>query len=474
MPPPLLGALLHPPGTLLTTRRTQTLRGEDWAGGELYVLVLSGASEKTGANLCCGIRADGEWQRERGCTAFLNSLPLADRGAVPAAVADSVAEVMESPPHWGVRRAPRAPPPMSKVHSSCRALTDLPLIPVLGSARGLSEILYESADGPRRDISTLVESARLSEWGVTMPHGRVLLYGQLQSRVVAAGSLGHVDFATSYLGGGGLAPTMPRSPNYHLVYRAPGAGVHYLFASTPQELELFDVREGTVPWETAMRMGRVSARMAHEGVCQGWSARVSSVVYRALQQWPRSPLYRVARWRVALLFAGLDMSTAGLDHCDIEHEVVYASEKRGAWRDELGRAYPSAVLEKDAGAPPERLHEAPGSDVALVGFPCGPYSSLNRDATREQAEAALSLLDRAMEYVRWHLPSVVVLENVAHLRAPRWEWALDEVCRIVTSVCDAAGEPAYDWYLGELCPSEFGGSMYRPRLYWVGLRRSGV
>ena len=422
------------------------------------------------------IATDGEYRADRASATFLNGLSVVLEGEVPSMVSATVERMMESPPGWGCVRAPRVllarhlahcVPDSLRLHPSCLSFAEFPdLRRVLPEARSMLDILrHGNGVGPRRDLQGLQEHTVLEQLRLRVPDGKVLLYGQFQSRRIRAGELSDSD--PIFGGGDHLFPTMPSSPNYHPIYYDPVAGKH-LFLSLPQVLECFDVPLDSCSGRTAMRLGRKSTRVAHGAVCSGWSGRVSASIFDMLGTWCDSPLRARKHWTVGLLFAGADMATAGLHHCGRSHEVVFVAESRGVLREALMLAHPGAAFESDAGAGPSLLRAAPPCDLALMGFrPCGPFSSLH-NATSEEAWDVLRLLERSLVYVSHHLPSVVVLENLPQLQSSRWKWALDEICRMLNAVRDSRGVPAYVWHLGELCPSDFGGSMYRPRVWWIG------
>ena len=93
----------------------------------------------------------------------------------------------------------------------------------------------------------------LRAWGVSVPPGCLITFGQVSSAVTRACGPRWEEAVPAHVwegcvrGGGGIAPTSARSANYHGLYagsatadgQAPTAEFQYL--SVDQELELLDV-----------------------------------------------------------------------------------------------------------------------------------------------------------------------------------------------------------------------------------------
>ena len=99
-------------------------------------------------------------------------------------------------------------------------------------------------------------------------------------------------------------------------------------------------------------------------------------------------------------------------------------------------------------------------DLALIGFPCPPYSILNQE---DKLNASVTTFRAAFEHVRLELPAVVVMENLPTLQTRRFEHVFAQIDEIIFSV-------PYNWMLDVLCPSMDDASITRPRLVCVGFR----
>jgi hypothetical protein len=360
-----LGLLRHAPWTLLWVgSKGVWSHARDYvfaaafvdASDGMYLLICLGTCEKTATHLCVVITPGGEYRAERASASFLNKLSVVSEGEgeVPSAVLDAVEVVMEFPPCWGCERSLRPSAKRlllpSPIHSSCLSFFELPeFVSVLPPPPSMDRILYHCAfDEPRRNIQVLRERTVLAELGLQVPRGKVLLFGQLQSMLGRAG-VGTVrklgDDNTIFRGGGafGLFPTIPSSLNYHPIYWDPRNGGEHTFLSVPQVLECFEVPVGSRTWDTVMLLGVDSPRLAHSGLCAGWSARASSSIFHMLKTWPRSPLFGKPHWTVAHLFAGLDIASAGFLPAGQSASLVYAAENHSVFLDALGRAHPDAV-----------------------------------------------------------------------------------------------------------------------------------
>ena len=96
----------------------------------------------------------------------------------------------------------------------------------------------------------------------------------------------------------------------------------------------------------------------------------------------------------------------------------------------FGSLFPvSSVL--DPGALPSKPY-----DLAFWGFPCDLYSGLQRDATTDDIQQSLALLDSALAALRRNPPRVFVLENTASMLA---------LPSVLSHVCASLSALPYEW-----------------------------
>ncbi len=114
------------------------------------------------------------------------------------------------------------------------------------------------------------------------------------------------------------------------------------------------------------------------------------------------------------------------------------------------------------------LPELPEGSLHLyaAGFPCTPWSLLHHQSEEWQEKAAKAA-DSVFEVVECKTPLVFVLENVCGLRkrTAAWKIFLDKASKHFRG---------YDVFVLDVCPTQLGHCVRRPRLYMVGVRQDAA
>ena len=105
----------------------------------------------------------------------------------------------------------------------------------------------------------------------------------------------------------------------------------------------------------------------------------------------------------------------------------------------------------------------PAVNAYVAGFPCTPFSMLHSNsATWDEPAAAAGL--SVLQTVQKKRPALVVLENVLGLRKRKdaWQEFIQKLREFLTG---------YDIFVLNLCPTDLGHCVRRPRLYIVCVRQ---
>ncbi len=110
--------------------------------------------------------------------------------------------------------------------------------------------------------------------------------------------------------------------------------------------------------------------------------------------------------------------------------------------------------------------KTPKVDIYIAGFLCQPFSTAN--STRKGFEYSRgTVFDGCVDYIRKHLPTTFVLENVTGLRSIDAGRAYAYVMETLSAI-ESPG--FYTVYVDTLNSQDYGVPQNRPRLYIVGIR----
>ena len=205
-------------------------------------------------------------------------------------------------------------------------------------------------------------------------------------------------------------------------------------------------------------------RRAHRIACQGgavptWARLFEDVSRREMRG--RSGPSRT--WRVISSFSGAETFLVGLRAIGQRYNLVYSCDSNAECRGCTEVVHPGTLIALDASAPPPL--PLGDCDVALVGWPCSPYTTNNIFHDTSTMLACISILESALTHIVACRPRVIILENVPGiLDAPSAE-AIARVDAILL-----AYKATYRFRLDILCPSTDGGWSTRARAIWRGRR----
>ena len=111
----------------------------------------------------------------------------------------------------------------------------------------------------------------------------------------------------------------------------------------------------------------------------------------------------------------------------------------------------------------EFQRDAPGCDVLLAGFPCQPFSISGKGQGMRDSQGRGIVILKILQYIRKHLPGLVVLENVKGL-VFRHREVVDMIVRELESLGYYVSWRLMETHLYSGLPHR------RPRIYIVGLK----
>ncbi len=120
------------------------------------------------------------------------------------------------------------------------------------------------------------------------------------------------------------------------------------------------------------------------------------------------------------------------------------------------------------------LYRAQMKDIPLlfaICAPCQPFTKLSRkkltEERKEGRERDRNLLTEAAKFVEYFQPELVLSENVADIKKPRYDGVWDKFCRIFENLGYVTGSKV-------VCTSKFGIPQYRKRSILMAVRRDLV
>jgi len=195
----------------------------------------------------------------------------------------------------------------------------------------------------------------------------------------------------------------------------------------------------------ACTCGRVEERRAQHGATEPLHVGVFRSRMRPL--------------RIGTECSGIEAPIVALRRLGIPHVHVYSTEVNASAQVWASHNY--APLQRFRDITTRDAASLPPVDLYVCGFPCQPYSALNRK--KRDDDARKSVLTCVLDAIVQTRPRVFVLENVPAFQTH----AKGSLLAGIRSRC----EPHYDLHTRVLCPTSFGVPQSRPRLYILGTLR---
>ena len=177
---------------------------------------------------------------------------------------------------------------------------------------------------------------------------------------------------------------------------------------------------------------------------------------RSLGYLPSSP------WKVVTAFTGLEtfMEAINLLQPAQSATLLAASECDPDCRKFVTSRHPNLRHFPIDSTSAAATVQAPGCTLLCMGSPCVTWSNANRYRTTARLDTALDILQRALAYFSVSRPSIrlFVWENVASLLSPALENYSERVFNMLLRLSPHIS-------FSQLCSSQFGAAMVRPRIY---------
>ena len=229
------------------------------------------------------------------------------------------------------------------------------------------------------------------------------------------------------------------------------------YYSTNHVLSLFG-HPLTGPFAVSMRQ-LLSPELAYSRLSASLSMHVLVPILtacRSLGYLPSTP------WTVVTAFTGLEtfMEAINLMQPAQPATLLAASECDLDCRRFVKSRYPNLRRFPTDSTSAAATVQAPDCTLLCMGSPCVTWSNANRFRTAAQLDAALSVLQQALAYFSVSRPAIRLFlwENVASLLSPALEKYSERVFNMLLRLSPHLS-------LGQLCSSQFGAAMVRPRLY---------
>ena len=222
---------------------------------------------------------------------------------------------------------------------------------------------------------------------------------------------------------------------------------------------------------------RMNPRTAHRLACQGGAvptwARLFEDVQRREMRGRSGP---GSTWQIISMFSGAETFLVGLRAIGQRYNLAYSCDSDAECRRHRHRSlrrwppprhrqavHPGALITIDASAPPPL--PLGDRDVALVGWPCQPFTNNNIFLDVSTMVACIAILECALVHVVACRPRVIILENVPGiLDTP----SAEAIARVDAALM--AYKTTYKFRLDILCPSTDGSWSTRARAIWRGRR----
>ena len=477
-----------------------------------FMLIYPSLCEATGSLLCTLLSASGHMFLTRRISPHTSSglqppVPDSELDLFPTGFHASVANLLDCPDLITFQRAPRrpsaalpslplGPPIILTLRGSNLKLHPIPLIGcLLKPSIPLAAILATSG-GPRKGLKVDSVIYRVIEaWNLNHTHApgativfpscesaaaHYLIRGEFESREAYLCRLPAYAPATFVRGfRSNAAPSRARCQDLcpTLVSARGSTPIHLDSVLHPTQPVYYSVYHQalvlgipiTDPLITALLAAGHSADTIHSLLCQGFDAHAIGVVFAFLTLSPASPLHGLASpMRINHAFCGVDTLTAALRACGVPHVLVAASDINAICRDivlAVHGATPGALrsVYLDATSVNAR-DDSPDSDLFAVGFPCLPFSPINRVATDEQRDEVMNRVRSSCSYVWRTSPKAVMFENLASFLSFHRRTYLRRLLSFLP--------PTYHPLGSVICPSKHGGQGARPRMYLLFLLQS--
>lgn len=195
----------------------------------------------------------------------------------------------------------------------------------------------------------------------------------------------------------------------------------------------------------ACTCGRVEERRAQHGATEP----LHTGVFRS----------RMRPLRVGTECSGIEAPIVALRRLGLPHVHMYSTEVNASAQ--VWSAHNYAPVHRFDDITKRDAASLPPVDLYVCGFPCQPYSALNRN--KKGDDARKSVLACVLDAIVTTKPRVFVLENVPAFQTH----AKGSLLASIRTRCD----PHYDLCTQVLCPTSFGVPQSRPRLYILGTLR---
>ena len=168
---------------------------------------------------------------------------------------------------------------------------------------------------------------------------------------------------------------------------------------------------------------------------------------------------------VGTCFSGMEMVSASLRMCQIEHRLRFCCDNNKACKQFILQNFQPDLFLDDANADIAKLPK--NLDVYVAGSPCQGFSQANARRAQYEDDIRCKLIWKAVEFAELKKPKAIVLEQVPTLRSPRYRW-------IFLGIKARLRKAGYSFSYKKLNTSQHGLPQHRPRLYIAAMREDAL
>lgn len=162
------------------------------------------------------------------------------------------------------------------------------------------------------------------------------------------------------------------------------------------------------------------------------------------------------------IFSGISCPMFAIKQLGLEYKYEFACEINKKCRQFLQENHSPNIIYPDATKLPDEL---PKLDLFVAGFPCQPFSVVNRSEKKGSTHHAVNYFEYCLEVIKKTNTECFILENVVGLTYKSNQQFYDNVINSLNQLKE------YSWESKIMNSMDYGSTHFRNRIWFVGTRK---